>query len=128
MTRVKEYMTTTVLTIDEHESAADAAKVMAEDAQAQGYVLVLAKGRPTGIVTEGDLLRHILATGTTRRIGLSEIMSTPLITVELDAALVAASELMRAHNVRKLPVVSAGIVYGMITADAIATNIGRNVV
>ena len=38
-------MTKEALTIDEDDTAADAAKTMAEDGPAQGYVIVFCKGK-----------------------------------------------------------------------------------
>ena len=43
-------------------------------------------------------------------------MSSPLITVDPDDELSTAAETMKAKNVRKLPVVRNGILYGVITA------------
>ena len=121
---VKDYMTKEVLTIDENQSAADAATTMATDQMAQGYVIVLSKGSPIGIVTQRDLVNKILATGTTRRVLVTEIMSAPIISIDPDEDLLKASEIMREHNVRKVPVIRDGIVYGVVTARDIAHKCG----
>jgi CBS domain-containing protein len=124
---VKDYMTRDVLTVGEDASAADAAMIMAGDAQFQGYVLVLHEGRPIGIVTEWDLVKKILVAGATRMTKVTEIMTGPLITIEPDEDLLKASEIMREHNVWKLLVMRNGIVYGIITEDDVAQKIGKYV-
>ena len=43
-------------------------------------------------------------------------MSTPLVSIDPDEELTKAAEIMKAKNVRKLPVVKDGIIYGIITA------------
>jgi CBS domain-containing protein len=124
---VKDYMTENVLTVDEDASAADAAAIMAEDVQSQGYVLVLREGRPVGIVTEWDLIAKILVAGATRGTKVTEIMTSPLITVDPDEDLLKASAVMREQDVRKLPVMRNGIIYGIITENDVAQKIGEYV-
>ena len=116
-----------MLTIDENQSAADTATLMADDQLARGYVIVLSKGSPVGIVTQRDLINKILATGTTRRVLVTEIMSSPIISIDPDEDLLKASEIMREHNVRKLPVIRDGIIYGIVTVRDIAQKIGAYV-
>jgi signal-transduction protein with cAMP-binding, CBS, and nucleotidyltransferase domain len=120
---VKEYMTKTVLTMTESGTAEDAAKVMADDEQAQGYVIVLEKGRPMGIVTQRDLVDKILATGTTRKTQITNIMTSPLKTIDPDEDLLTACSRMRENNIQKLPVVRDGIIYGVLTAKDVAHKI-----
>ena len=48
-------------------------------------------------------------------------MSTPLITIDPDAEFLTAPVLMQEHNVSKLVVVKDNILYGVITAKAVAT-------
>ena len=117
-------MTPNVLTVDADASAADAAAIMAEDPHSQGYVLVLRDGRPIGIVTEWDLVAKILVAGATRRTRVTGIMTQPLITVDPDEDLLTAAEIMRERDVRKLPVMRDGIVYGILTEDDVAQKIG----
>lgn len=124
---VKDYMTKHVVTVGEDASAADAAAAMAEDPQAQGYVLVLREGRPVGIVTEWDLIAKILVAGATRQTRVTAIMSSPLVTIDPDADLLEASTAMRERDVRKLPVMRDGIVYGILTEDDVAQKIGAYV-
>lgn len=126
--RVKDYMTRDVNTIDLDTTVVEVAEVMAADPTYGGYVLVLKQGKPAGIVTERDIVNNVVAKkldpSTTKT---SEVTSTPLITVDPDEDLMKASEIMRKHNVNKLPVVRDGIIYGIITSRDIANQCGAYV-
>ncbi|GAG50113.1 unnamed protein product, partial [marine sediment metagenome] len=82
VSQVKKYMTKEVTTIDYDANVTDAAKIMTVDKDYKGYVIVLQKGKPKGIVTEKDLVNKVIVGGLDpAKTSVSEIMSTPLITV-----------------------------------------------
>jgi len=118
-----------VQSINEDATVIDAAKQMAKDVgRFGGYLIVLKQGSPLGILTERDLVNKILARGADpSKTKVSEVMSTPLVTIDPDEDLLKAAEMMRQKNVRKLPVVRNGIIYGIITADDIAQKCGTYV-
>jgi len=69
------------------------------------------------MITERNLVNEVLAKGRDpSKIKVSEVTSSPLIVVDPDALLIEAAEIMKKHNVRKLPVVKDDILYGIITA------------
>jgi CBS domain-containing protein len=79
-------------------------------------LLVGAKGRYTGIVTEVDLVHDVLAAGldpdsTT----VDRIMTSPLLTAEAEASLAEAAELMADKRIRHLAVREQGTVVGLFT-------------
>jgi CBS domain-containing protein len=119
---IKEFMTKQVMTIDIHATVFDAAEVMAQDPQADGYVVVLKQGKPAGIVTERDIVQKVVSKrldpATT---SVASIMSAPLITIDPDADLLRAPELMNEHNISKLVVVKDDILYGVITAKVVGS-------
>jgi CBS domain-containing protein len=83
---IKEFMTAQVMTIDINDTVLKAADAMAQDPNADGYAVVLKQGRPTGIVTERDIINKVVA----KRLdpettSIASIMSTPLITIDPDA-------------------------------------------
>ena len=120
-TRVKEYMKKEINTITYDATITDAAKVMAADKNFEGYVIVLKKGKPLGIITERDIVNEVMAKEIDpSKVNLNEIMSTPLLTIDPDEDLLEASKLMRENNVRKLVVVKGESIYGVITAKDIA--------
>ena len=119
--QVKDYMTKEVITIDYNATVTEAAKTMVVKENYEGYVIILKKGKPLGIVTERDIISKVLAEELDpSKTNVPEIMSAPLITVDPDDDLLKASQLMKEHNVRKLVVVRNEIIHGIITAKGIA--------
>ena len=115
--QVKDFMTKEVITINLDAPVTDVARVMAADKNVGGYVVILEKGRPVGIITERDVVNKITAQGRNQlKTKASEIMSTPLITIDPDEDLLNASHMMQEHNISKLVVTKDEILYGVITA------------
>jgi CBS domain-containing protein len=113
-------MTKEVITIDLDAPVTDVARVMAADKNVGGYVVILEKGRPVGIITERDVVNKITAQGRSQsKTKASDIMSTPLITIDPDEDLLNASNMMKEHNISKLVVTKNEIIYGIITAKDI---------
>jgi CBS domain-containing protein len=117
-------MTKEVATIDYDSTVSEAANLMATVKVYEGYVIVLQKGKPKGIVTERDLVSKVLGGGLDlTKTSVSEIMSTPLMTVDPEDDLLKASRVMKEQNVRKLVVIRDDIIYGIITAKIISQNV-----
>ena len=122
--QVKKYMTKEVNTLDYDAKVTEAASLMAADKEYEGYVIILRKGKPVGIVTERDLVNKVLVGGLDpAKTSASDIMSTPLITVDPEDDLLKATQVMKEQNVRKLIVVRDEIIYGIITARIISQNV-----
>ena len=122
--QVKKYMTKEVNTLDYDAKVTEAASLMASDKEYEGYVIILRKGKPVGIVTERDLVNKVLVGGLDpAKTSVSDIMSTPLITVDPEDDLLKATQVMKEQNVRKLVVVRDEIIYGIITARIISQNV-----
>ena len=116
---VKNYMRKDISTIGDRASVTEAAKAMSKSGR--GFLIILKDGQPAGIVTEHDLVNKIIASEKDpNKVLVAEIMSSPLITIDPDEDLLKASELMQKHNIRRLPVVKNGIIYGVLTARDIA--------
>lgn len=125
---IKDYMTKEVNIIDYDSTVTDAAKVMAADKNCEGYVIILKKGKPIGLVTERDIVNKVLAKDLVPlKTRIAEIMSAPLITIDPEDDLLMASKLMQKHNVRKLVVIKNNIIYGVISAKNIAQRCGEYV-
>ena len=115
MTRVKEYMRKEISTINTEASVTEASKIMSIDRV--GYIIVLEKGRPVGIVTERDLVLKVLAEEKNpRETKISDCMSSPLVTIDPDNSIEEAVESMKKHGFRRLPVVKNNIIYGIFSA------------
>lgn len=116
---VKDYMSKEVPTIEDRVSVTEAAKTISESGK--GFLLVLKAGRPTGIVTVRDFVNKVIARELDpAKVSVGEIMSSPLLSIDPDEDLIKASEVMQEHDVRQLPVIKDGIIYGVLTARNIA--------
>ncbi|MBM4027533.1 MAG: CBS domain-containing protein [Planctomycetes bacterium] len=79
-------------------------------------IVVTAKGRVVGILTEKDML-HAVAGGGTEfyRRGVSEQMSSPVHTIGPDTSVLEADRMMEVRCIRRLPVVEDGRLLGIVT-------------
>ena len=124
VSQVKKYMTKTVNTLDYTATVMEAANLMAADVDYEGYVIILQKGRPIGMVTERDLVNKVIVGSLDpAATSVSDVMSSPLVTIDPDDDLLKATQVMKEQNVRKLVVVRDEIIYGIITAKKISQNV-----
>ena len=108
--------------VDAAQSVSEAAKLM--DEHLASAVLVRDSGLVKGIVTERDILRKVVASkrnpdATT----VAEIMSSPLITIDENSSLYEASELMDRENIRRVVVVNAGAIVGIVNTTTVSKNL-----
>ena len=107
---VKEIMSRHLETIDVTENAHEVARKMND--KRISSVLVVDRDRksedePIGIVTERDLVNRVCAAGkSSKEVGIHEIMSSPIATVEQEATVQTAADLMLSNKVRHLLVVN----------------------
>ncbi len=81
-----------------------------------GSVVVTQSGDPTGIMTESDVLKHTYETQKPfTDVVLSDVMSSPLVTVEPDVSVRTASEKMKSNSVKKLVVMDSLKLEGVVT-------------
>lgn len=81
-----------------------------------GALLVKVDGRFEGIVSETDIVRKALATGMDLATCTAEkVMSSPLITIDVNQTLVDANEIMSVNQIRHLVVTERGEVVGLIS-------------
>lgn len=124
--RVKDVMTKEIVTVNVDDTVSIASKVMAE--KQGGYAVVLKAGKPVGIVTERDLVWKIIAKELDpSKIRVGEIMASPLITIDPDADLESAAEIMEKNRIRRLPVTRGDVLYGVITARDIVQHFNEYV-
>jgi len=120
--RVKDVMTTSVVTVDRITQYKEIATLMVEHQVSAVPVLTMGR-RVAGVVSEADLLgvldkharqsrlepggRLHLHIGKKKRWGLTaaELMTSPAITTHPDAPLPSAARLMNSHHLKRLPVV-----------------------
>jgi CBS domain-containing protein len=123
MTSVKSLMTKRVLTIESQETVLEAAKLMSQ--KEVGDLIVVDNEMPVGIVTERDFVRRIMARGKTLDTKVSDVMSSPLVTISPDASVKEAARKMVKHRIRRLPVLKEHKLMGIIVVSDFARHLGR---
>jgi CBS domain-containing protein len=123
--RVEDVMAKNVVTVNREATVKDAASQMAR--RKCSCLVVLQGGIAVGIVTERDLVRKILAEAVDpSRVLISDVMTTPLVTIEVGSTIAEAGERMSEYLIRRLVVVDkSGALVGLITAGDIARLLAR---
>ena len=117
--RVRDVMVKEVITVDKDSTVKEAVDVMNEFQI--GSLIVLERGKAVGIVTERDFLRRVLAKAKdVMNTKVREIMTTPLVVVEPSMDLEDAVKLMFQSKIKKLAVVDANKLVGIVTLTDIA--------
>lgn len=110
---VRDVMKKNVITIDASDSIALAAKKM--DEANIGSVIITKNNEPVGIITERDFVRRILAKEKKLDNPVSDVMSSPLISLKSDETVWNAAELMKKKNIHKLVVIEDSKLVGIVT-------------
>ena len=116
-TFVNQVMNKDVLTSDKSTSLQDAAQMMKKSNI--GCVIVTDDSNPLGIITERDFVTKVAAEGRPLFTEISEVMSSPLITIDSEETIWEASEMMKEKGIHKLPVKENGKIVGIITTTDI---------
>lgn len=116
-TFIKDIMRKNVISINQEMTIKDAA-IMMNDSNV-GCVIVTDKNIPIGIFTERDFVRRVSAKEKPISTHLSEVMSTPLITVSPDETVWEAAEIMKKNKIHKILVQQNNKIIGILTATDI---------
>jgi CBS domain-containing protein len=116
---VKDVMSSPVITIEENTPVNEAAELM--DKYDYGCIIVRNKaGKPLGIITERDLVVRVLAKNVKPdALKAKEVMTSPLMTIEPDAAISDAARRMSRLNIRRFGVVYRGQLIGLVSSKDI---------
>ncbi len=116
MIPIKKIMRKGIVTITPAETVVNAAKRMKE--KNIGSLIVSKNSKNlTGIVTETDIVRKIVAQSKNpEETKVSEIMSTPIYTIDGEKSIVDANDLMDEKHIRHLVVTEEGNPVGVISA------------
>ena len=102
---IAEIMSKKIETIEEFASVQEVAIKM-KDKNISSLIVVDSSGKSKGVVTERDLVRKICVKDVyTSKVGIKEIMSLPLVTINPNESLYTAIDMMLQHNIRHLLVV-----------------------
>ena len=107
-------MSRQILTVRPAASVREVARTMRD--AGVGALLVMEDNQYLGIVTETDLVRKVLATeGNDLPERASQVMMSPLITLEVDRSAHEASDLMAERHIRHLVVTEDGKIVGILS-------------
>jgi CBS domain-containing protein len=131
--RVRDIMTTSVVTVDRITPYKEIAEKLAEH-QISGMPVLILGRHVAGVVSEGDLLAAQVKRLEPGRSGLAralhhgesqnshpaltagDLMTSPAITIHPDATIATAARVMTTHHVRRLPVVEPdGKLIGLVS-------------
>ena len=115
-------MTESVVTAEPARSLRAIAEVMRE--RNVGSVVLVDGPRPVGFITDRDLALSVVADGRDPAARAGDHASSPVITAEPDMDVEEAAEKMIRHGVRRLVVVDAGMLAGVVTLADIASRTG----
>ncbi len=119
---VKDLMSTNV-NVFENESTVDKIVQTMSDCDVD-YVIVVQSKKPTGIITERDVIVRMLTQGLDPKVVIARaIYTNPLVTIEETATVDEAANLMKEWKIKHLPVTREGRITGMLNYLDIAFNI-----
>jgi CBS domain-containing protein len=121
MTTARDIMTPDAAFCHEDTTAADAARLMADEGV--GAVPVCnADGRLSGVITDRDLAMQIVAEGRDpQKVRLGELVDgSEVVTIGADDSVEEAIRTMKDHAVRRLPVIDGNALVGMVSQADIA--------
>ena len=116
-TFVKDVMNKELVTVDSTTTIKEAAKLM--DKQDVGCVIVLRDNKPIGIITERDFVKRIAAVEKPLSSSVSDVMSSPLISIEAGETIWEAAQIMKIKNIHKLPIQEGEKIIGIVTTSDI---------
>ena len=113
--RVKAAANKDIISLAKDLSVKSAIKLMVRKNVGSIVITDEESGSPVGIVTERDILKSIAYGKTKTDSRIEEIMSKPLITIEANATLGEAAEIMIKRKIRRLLVKQNEKIIGIIT-------------
>lgn len=124
MKKVKDLMSKKVVTVNKDNTIVDAAKMISESGV--GSLVVTDNGNVVGILTERDLITRCVARGCDpSKTRVSEVMTTPVVSIDPDSDVIDAAKLMVSKMIRRLPVTEGGKLVGIITTYDMVKDVSK---
>jgi len=116
MDDIGDYMTSPVMKMDSESTVSEAAEWM--QVNNIGSLIITKLGDDVGIVTERDLTQKIMALKKDPDgVLLSDIMTTPILTMDRYLPVDQANEFMRKNKIRHLAITEEDKIVGMISVS-----------
>ena len=111
---VKEIMTRNPITVDINTKISEAASQMFE--LDVGSIVVMENNNPVGMLTERDMVNKIISKNLIPdSLELKNVITTPLITLDVNEDIQRAIELMLKMHIRRIPIVKDKKLVGIVT-------------
>jgi two-component system sensor kinase FixL len=111
---ISEIMSDDIYTIQRKATIAEAAEIMAS--QNISSIVVMDADRVTGVLTERDLFKRVVALNKdSRRTKVEEVMSFPVFSIPPNYSVFSTSRTMENKNVRRLVVIDGRKLCGIVT-------------
>jgi CBS domain-containing protein len=121
---IRDVMTPNPRTVSPQDSIQNAARIMRDEDT--GVVPVVDNGKPVGVITDRDIVVRAVAEGGQLNRPVRDIVTNELIAATPDMSVSEATELMSAHQVRRLPVVENNRLVGIVSIGDIAVKEGKD--
>ena len=116
MDEIGDYMATPVVKIDSEASITEAAEIM--NANNIGSLIISKLGDDVGIVTERDLSQKVLALNKNpENVNVSEIMTSPILSMDRYYPVDQANEFMRKNKIRHLAITEEDKIVGLLSVS-----------
>ena len=127
MKKARDIMTANPQVVTPADSVSKAAEIM-RDADVGVVPVVEDQGsmRLAGVVTDRDIAIRVVAEGRNGETSTREVMSSGLATVGPDDDISSVLDLMKAEQVRRIPVVEGDRLVGIIAQADVATDLGND--
>ena len=121
---VSKFMSRSFASIDAKDTVTAAAKAMQRSGSTEA--IVVKGGEPIGIVTERDVVYKVVAAGSNpAEVPVSQVMSSPIETVEDTSTVKDAIAKMSKLELRRLGITSRGKLVGLVTQKAMVSGTAR---
>ena len=121
---IRDVMTHNPRTVSPQDSIQSAARIMRDEDT--GVVPVVDNGKPVGVITDRDIVVRAVAEGSQLNRPVRDIVTNELVAATPDMSVSEATELMSAHQVRRLPVVENNRLVGIVSIGDIAVKEGKD--
>ncbi|MFB3738563.1 MAG: cyclic nucleotide-binding/CBS domain-containing protein [Candidatus Velamenicoccus archaeovorus] len=116
-------MTRDVVTVTPDDRVRDALrKMIAHDI---GSVVVVEGDLAVGVFTERDVTRHVLDDVGLLDERVGDLMTSPVVSVGVDAQVVDVFDLLTQNGIRRLPVLDGGRLVGIVTEGDLRRWVGQ---
>jgi CBS domain-containing protein len=120
---IRDVMTPNPRTVAPNDTIQNAAQIMRDEDT--GVVPVVDNGRPVGVVTDRDIVVRAVAAGQLNR-PVRDIVTSAIVSATPDMSTREAAQLMREHQIRRLPVIEGERLVGIVSLGDLAVKEGKD--